>query len=300
MLKIAFSSLYSHPLPEGHRFPMEKYSMLPEQLLYEGTITRENLFEPTPLQDALILNTHDEDYFSRLTRQELSKSEIRAIGFPLSSQLVEREICIAGGSIQAALMANLYGIGMNIAGGTHHAFRARGEGFCLLNDLAITANYLLNEGIAKKIFIVDLDVHQGNGTASIFSGSEQVFTFSMHGEKNYPHRKENSHLDISLANGTSDKEYLYLLEYHLDSILERIKPDFILYQCGVDVLSSDQLGRLALTMEGVKSRDKMVLSKAKRSAIPIMCCMGGGYSKQIRVIVEAHAQVFRLAQELYF
>jgi len=300
MLKIAFSSLYSHPLPEGHRFPMEKYSMLPEQLLYEGTITRENLFEPIPLQDALILSTHDEDYFSRLTRQELSKSEIRAIGFPLSSQLVEREICIGGGSIQAAQMANLNGIGMNIAGGTHHAFRARGEGFCLLNDLAITANYLLNEGIAKNILIVDLDVHQGNGTASIFSGSEQVFTFSMHGEKNYPHRKENSHLDISLADGTSDKEYLYLLEYHLDSILERKKPDFILYQCGVDVLSSDQLGRLALTMEGVKSRDKMVLSKAKRSVIPIMCCMGGGYSKQIRVIVEAHAQVFRLAQELYF
>lgn len=300
MLKIAFSSLYSHPLPEGHRFPMEKYSMLPEQLLYEGTITRENLFEPTPLQDALILSTHDEDYFSRLTRQELSKSEIRAIGFPLSSQLIEREICIAGGSIQAAQMANLNGIGMNIAGGTHHSFRARGEGFCLLNDLAITANYLLNEGIAKNILIVDLDVHQGNGTASIFSGSEQVFTFSMHGEKNYPHRKENSHLDISLADGTSDKEYLYLLEYHLDSILERKKPDFILYQCGVDVLSSDQLGRLALTMEGVKSRDKMVLSKAKRRAIPIMCCMGGGYSKQIRVIVEAHAQVFRLAQELYF
>jgi len=269
MLKIAFSSLYSHPLPEGHRFPMEKYSMLPEQLLYEGTITRENLFEPAPIQDAPILSTHDEVYFSRLKRQ-------------------------------AALMANLNGIGMNIAGGTHHAFRGRGEGFCLLNDLAITANYLLNEGIAKNILIVDLDVHQGNGTASIFSGSEQVFTFSMHGEKNYPHRKENSHLDISLADGTSDKEYLYLLEYHLDSIFESKEPDFILYQCGVDVLSSDQLGRLALTMEGVKARDKMVLSKAKGSAIPIMCCMGGGYSKQIRVIVEAHAQVFRLAQELYF
>lgn len=300
MLKIAFSSLYSHSLPAGHRFPMEKYELLPEQLLYEGTVTQENFFVPGMIADRWILNTHSPEYLEKLKSLQLSKSEIRATGFPLSQVLVEREINILSGSIEAALFALEFGIAMNIAGGTHHAFSDRGEGFCLLNDLAITANYLLENQLAKKVLVIDLDVHQGNGTASILGKRTDVFTFSMHGEKNYPHRKEQSHLDCGLQDKTGDNEYLSKLGASLDQIFSQFDPDFILYQCGVDVLESDQLGRLSLTIEGVKQRDKTVLNLARDLKIPIMCCMGGGYSKRLTHIVEAHAQVFRLAQEMYF
>jgi acetoin utilization deacetylase AcuC-like enzyme len=300
MLKIALSPIFAHPLPEGHRFPMEKYSLLPEQLLFEGTVSESNFFMPQPVADELILTTHEDNYLTRLKNLDLTKAEIRAIGFPLSMPLIEREICIAGGSVQAACYAKEFGIGMNIAGGTHHAFFNRGEGFCILNDLAITANYLLKAQLAKKILIVDLDVHQGNGTASLFRENPSVFTFSMHGEKNYPHRKESSDLDLGLADGTDDATYLSLLDLHLKRILDLEQPDFMLYQSGVDVLESDQLGRLSLTLAGVHARDRLVLSTAKSHSIPIMCCMGGGYSKRIRDIVDAHAQVFRLAQDLFF
>jgi acetoin utilization deacetylase AcuC-like enzyme len=300
MLKIAWSPSYAHSLPAGHRFPMEKYLLLPDQLRYEGTADDSNFFEPSPLDFNWILNTHSKPYVEKLTALQLSKSEIRATGFPLSQELVNREIQIAGGSVQAALFALEFGIGMNIAGGTHHAFSDRGEGFCLLNDIAITANYLLENRLAKKILVIDLDVHQGNGTAELFQGRNDVFTFSMHGEKNYPHRKESSHLDIGLADGTSDNDYLRILEFQLNSIVDQFFPDFIIYQSGVDVLATDQLGRLALSLDGVNARDKMVLKLAKEIKAPIMCCMGGGYSKQIKDIIEGHAQVYRLAQDLYF
>ena len=300
MLKIALSPIFAHPLPEGHRFPMEKYSLLPEQLLFEGTVTDSNFFIPQPVEDELILTTHEAGYLTRLKNLELSKAEIRAIGFPLSMPLIEREICIAGGSVQAARYAKEFGIGMNVAGGTHHAFSNRGEGFCILNDLAITANYLLKYKIARKVLIVDLDVHQGNGTATLFRDNPLVFTFSMHGKKNYPHRKESSDLDIGLADGTDDATYMSILDLNLKRIMDLEQPDFILYQSGVDVLETDQLGRLSLTLAGVHARDRLVLSTARAQGIPIMCCMGGGYSKRIRDIVDAHAQVFRLAQDLFF
>lgn len=300
MLKVAWTESYVHPLPAGHRFPMEKYNLLPEQLIYEGTLARENFFKPELLDEKWILNSHKREYFNRLTKLELSKSEVRAMGFPLSADLVKREIQIASGSVHAAVYALSHGIGMNIAGGTHHAFSDRGEGFCLLNDIAITANYLLENRLASRILIVDLDVHQGNGTAEIFKERSAIFTFSMHGEKNYPHRKEKSNLDIGLADGTGDLEYLKRLNQTLPWILEKFEPDFLIYQCGVDVLESDQLGRLNLSLNGVKERDKMVLTFAKNNQIPIMCCMGGGYSKHIKDIIDAHVQVFRLAQELYF
>ncbi|MDA1268804.1 MAG: histone deacetylase [Bacteroidetes bacterium] len=300
MLKIALSPIFAHPLPEGHRFPMEKYSLLPEQLLFEGTVSESNFFLPELPAEELILTTHQESYLTRLKNLELSKAEIRAIGFPLSNPLIEREICIAGGSVQAACFAKNFGIGMNVAGGTHHAFYNRGEGFCILNDLAITANYLLNFKLAQKVLIVDLDVHQGNGTASLFRDNSSVFTFSMHGEKNYPHRKERSDLDIGLADGTDDATYMGILDLHLKRIMDLEQPDFILYQSGVDVLSTDLLGRLSLTLAGVHARDRLVLTIAKTQGVPIMCCMGGGYSERLRDIVDAHAQVFRLAQDLFF
>ena len=299
MLKVAHSPLYAHSLPQGHRFPMEKYELLPEQLLYEGTLTGENFFIPEILDEKWIFNTHDPNYFRRLKNLELTKSEIRATGFPLSHELVKREIQIAGGSVQAAVFALEHGIGMNIAGGTHHAFTNRGEGFCLLNDLAITANYLLENKLAKRVLIVDLDVHQGNGTAEILQDRTDIFTFSIHSAKNYPQRKEKSNLDIALPDGTEDEEYLFQLKTTLSIILDQFSPDFILYQCGVDVLGTDQLGRLNMSQKGIRMRDEFVLSNAKNLQIPIMCCMGGGYSRQIKVIIEAHAQVFRLAQELY-
>ncbi len=300
MLKIALSPVFAHALPEGHRFPMEKYSLLPEQLLFEGTVSDSNFFVPQLVADEWILTTHESNYVERLKKLELTKAEIRSIGFPLSEALIAREICIAAGSVQAACFAKEFGIGMNIAGGTHHAFANRGEGFCILNDLAITANYLLGSKLAQKILIVDLDVHQGNGTAALFQENPSVFTFSMHGEKNYPHRKEKSDLDIGLADGTDDATYLSLLDRNLKKLIDEVQPDFVLYQSGVDVLASDQLGRLSLSLAGIHARDKLVLSTAKAQQIPIMCCMGGGYSKRIKDIVDAHAQVFRLAQDLFF
>ncbi|MFT4855321.1 MAG: acetoin utilization deacetylase AcuC-like enzyme [Algoriphagus sp.] len=300
MLKIAYSKCYSHPLPAGHRFPMEKYEILPGQLIYEGIVDSANFFEPKALDKKWILNTHSSAYWDKLQNLTLSKSEIRMTGFPLSKALVDREIIIAGGSVQAAHFAIEYGIAMNIAGGTHHAFYAHGEGFCLLNDIAITANYLIDNRLASKILVIDLDVHQGNGTAALFPNSKDVFTFSMHGEKNYPHRKEQSSLDSPLPDGIKDGAYLNLLAKNLELINSKISPEFIIYQCGVDVLESDKLGRLGLTISGVRERDLMILNYARQFKAPILCCMGGGYSPQVSKIVDAHTQVYRLAQELFF
>jgi acetoin utilization deacetylase AcuC-like enzyme len=300
MLKIAWSSDYCHPLPSGHRFPMEKYNLLPEQLLYEGTIQESNFFQPGLLKEEWIVNTHLQTYLDKLKSVNLNKSEIRKTGFPLSHDLVQREIQIMQGSVQASVFALEFGIAMNIAGGTHHAFADRGEGFCLLNDIAIASNYLLENNLAKKILVVDLDVHQGNGTASIFLENSSVFTFSMHGASNYPLHKETSDLDIGLPDKTGDAQYLKILKETLPGLIDSFEPDFIMYQSGVDVLDSDKLGRLGMSIAGCKERDKIVLELAKINSIPIMCCMGGGYSEKLSYIIEAHANTFRLAQDLYF
>jgi len=300
MLKIAWSPIYKHPLPEKHRFPMLKYELLPEQLLYEGTIDPENFFEPTPLPEKYILTTHNANYWQKLQSQSLTKAEIRRTGFPLSKQLIEREITIMHGTLLAAKYALQYGCSFNIAGGTHHAFTDRGEGFCLLNDIAIAANYLLNENLVEKILVVDLDVHQGNGTAQIFQNDKRVFTFSMHGAKNYPMQKEQSDLDIGLPDGTEDHFYLKVLQENLNILLEKVEPDFIFFQSGVDVLKTDQLGRLGMTIDGCKERDRIVLEACKRDGIPVTASMGGGYSKRIADIVEAHANTYRLAQGIFF
>jgi acetoin utilization deacetylase AcuC-like enzyme len=300
MLKIAWSPLFAHPLPKGHRFPMEKYDLLPEQLIYEGTIREENLFTPGSLNKEWIVNTHDSGYFQRLQDLELSKSEIRKTGFPLSEELVRREIHIMDGSVQACLFALQYGVAMNIAGGTHHAFTDKGEGFCLLNDIAISANYLLDHGLARQVLVVDLDVHQGNGTAEIFANKPEVFTFSMHGAANYPLHKEKSDLDIGLPDGIGDGAYLKILRENLEPLIDRVKPDFIIFQSGVDVLKNDKLGRLALSIDGCRERDRTILEIAQKNRIPVMCCMGGGYSEKLSNILEAHANTYRLAQEIFF
>ena len=300
MLKIAFHPIYKHPLPEGHRFPMEKYELLPQQLLHEGTCNGDNFFVPTQPNDKYILAVHDPEYYYDLVNITLDQRKARKIGFPLSEILVEREVIIADGTIKASESALKYGIAMNIAGGTHHAYTNRGEAFCLLNDQAIGARYLQKNGLAKKILIVDLDVHQGNGTAEIFKNDRSVFTFSMHGKNNYPFKKEQSDLDIALENNTNDLSYLNLLRGTLPKLIDKEAPDFIYYLCGVDVIATDKLGKLALTVEGCKERDRFVLQLCKTNNIPVMCSMGGGYSPDIKTIVDAHANTFRLAQEIYF
>ena len=300
MLKIAYHPSYMHNLPEGHRFPMDKYDLLPKQLLYEGTCTEENFFEPTILDSKYLLLVHDAAYVSHLLNGTLDQKSVRKIGFPLSEQLAAREMIIADGTVKASKFALTYGIGMNIAGGTHHAFTNRGEGFCMLNDQAIGARYLQEKGIVKKILIVDLDVHQGNGTAEIFKEDATVFTFSMHGKNNYPFRKETSDLDISLDNGTNDDVYLSILKETLSKLIKMQQPDFIYYLCGVDVIETDKLGKLSLSVEGCKERDRHVLQCCKERAIPVMCSMGGGYSPDIKTIVNAHANTFRVAREIFF
>lgn len=300
MLKIAYSEEYTHPLPPNHRFPMEKYNLLPEQLLYEGTITEENLFAPGVLSESDILGIHTSEYWEKLKNLKLNRQEERKTGFPLSEALVKRERIINQGTIDAANFALKNKVAMNIAGGTHHAFTDRGEGFCLLNDIAIAANYLLKNNKSKQILVVDLDVHQGNGTAEIFRNDSRVFTFSMHGKRNYPMHKEKSDLDVELEDGCDDSTYLKLLEKHLPALINSVQPDFLFFQSGVDVLATDKLGRLGMTIQGCKTRDKIVFNTCKTHNIPVVTSMGGGYSEKISHILEAHANTYRVAQEIFF
>jgi acetoin utilization deacetylase AcuC-like enzyme len=299
MLKIAYHPIYAHPLPEGHRFPMLKYELIPAQLLYEGMIQPENLFEPAPTTEDNIIKTHDERYWLQLKNLTLPVKEQRRIGFPLNAQLVEREIRIAQGTIDGAKYALQFGVAFNVAGGTHHAGSNWGEGFCLLNDQAIAANYLLNNNLAKRILIIDLDVHQGNGTAEIFKNEPNVFTFSMHGDKNFPFRKEQSDLDIPLEDGTDDETFLRKLREALKFVFSKQKPDFVFYLAGVDVLKSDKLGKLALSLIACKQRDQIVLETCILHKVPVQVSMGGGYSPAIKTIVDAHCNTFRVAFDLY-
>jgi acetoin utilization deacetylase AcuC-like enzyme len=300
MFKLAYSPIYAHPLPEGHRFPMLKYELIPKQLLYEGSITEENLFEPNLAIDKEILLTHEKDYLQQLKSLSLDKAHIRRIGFPLSEELVTRELCLIQGTLDCALFALQHGVSINIAGGTHHAFANKGEGFCLLNDMAFAANALLQRKLVQTVLIIDLDVHQGNGTAAIFKGNKSVFTFSMHGKDNYPFHKEESDLDVPLENGMKDEPYLTLLKNNLEKILDQVRPDFIFYLCGVDVLGTDKLGKLNLTEEGCKQRDSLIFNMSKSLKVPVACAMGGGYSPKISDIVNAHCNTIRSAQRIFF
>lgn len=300
MLKIAYSPIYQHSLPEGHRFPMLKYELIPQQLLYEGTCTPENFFSPNPVDEKWILRTHSKAYWEDLKNLRLDAKMIRKIGFPLSEQLVLRETIITQGSIDCSVYALKYRISMNVAGGTHHAYTDRGEGFCLLNDVAITSNYLLDKGLAMKILIIDLDVHQGNGTAEIFQHESRVFTFSMHGKENYPLHKEHSDLDIELKTYIKDEEYLAILFETLPKLIEEQKPDFLFYISGVDILETDRLGKLSVSIQGCYRRDEFVFEQSKINKLPIVVAMGGGYSPKITDIIEAHCNTFRLAEKMFF
>ena len=299
MIKIAYSPIYCHQLPPGHRFPMLKYELIPEQLLYEGTIGQDNLFVPKKCAEIDVLRTHEQEYFDKLIHQQLSPSEQRKIGFPQSPELMERELVITQGTIDCALWALENGCALNIAGGTHHAFAERGEGFCLLNDIAVASHYLLHHSLAHKILVVDLDVHQGNGTAKLMEQEDRVFTFSMHGKNNYPFHKETSDLDIPLPDGISGQEYLHILDQTLVPLLDTVQPDFIFYLSGVDILSTDKFGKFKVSMEECKKRDERVFQAARDNNIPIAVSMGGGYSPDINDILQSHCNTFRAASHLY-
>lgn len=299
MLKIAHHTAYIHPLREGHRFPMVKYELIPAQLLYEGVVNKNNFFEPSLADLDTCCLAHDKNYVQQLFDLTLDAKMVRRIGFPLSTSLVERERYILDGTIQSALYALQYGVSFNTAGGTHHAGYDYGEGFCLMNDQAVAAQYLLKEGHARKILIIDLDVHQGNGTAHIFQNNPNVFTFSMHGAKNFPFIKEKSDLDIELIDGIEDEEYLALLTRYLQQLFDEVKPDFVFYQAGVDILSSDKLGKLKVSKRGCEKRDFLVINLCFELGIPIQISMGGGYSTHIRDIVDAHVMTYKTAVDIF-
>lgn len=300
MLRIAWSPIYRYELPEGHRFPMAKYEVLPEQLLYEGTVREHQFFHPAPLDEDTALCTHTKEYWDKLDNVTLTPNEVRAIGFPVNEKFVQRGRHIAQGTIDCALYALEHGVAMNVAGGTHHAYAGHGEGYCCFNDQAVAARYLLQQGLASRILIVDLDVHQGNGTAHIFRDEPRVFTFSMHGERNYPLRKETSDLDIGLPDGLDDRPYLSLLREHLPRIAGQFQPDFVFFQAGVDILDTDKLGRLQVSRAGCRERDRIVFEFCRSNRLPVAVSMGGGYSIRLADIVEAHANTFRTAQEVFF
>ena len=300
MLKIAFDPIFKHHLKVGHRFPMEKYELIPENLLRKNICKSDNFFSPSPIKKQLLLSTHEEDYYNNLINLSLSKLHTRQIGFPLSEDLIMREHVIAQGTIQNTRYAQQYGVSMNIAGGTHHAFRDRPGAFCMLNDQAIASNYLIDNNLAKRVMIVDLDVHQGDGTASIFEHQDSVFTISFHGEKNYPFKKQNSDFDLPFDDNTDDRAYLNALEKHLPRLVDLFEPDFMFYLAGVDVLKTDKIGRLGLSMAGCKARDRFVLTLCKEQNIPVQVSMGGGYSVQLKNIIDAHSNTFELAQEIFF
>jgi acetoin utilization deacetylase AcuC-like enzyme len=299
MFPIAFHPIYQHPLPEGHRFPMLKYELLPQQLVHEGTAFQANFFEPEICDLRPVLAIHKQEYVNDLIQLTLDSKAARKIGFPLSKELVERELRIAQGTIMCAKKSFDTKVSFNIAGGTHHAYSTHGEAFCLLNDQAIAAQFLLDNKLAKKILIIDLDVHQGNGTAEIFTGNSNVFTFSTHGKTNYPFKKETSDLDIAFDDNTSDEEFLKVISTVTPKLIESEKPDFIFYLAGVDILASDKLGKLSCSLEGCKKRDELVFQFCSQYQIPIQVSMGGGYSPDIKTIIEAHANTYRVAKNIF-
>jgi acetoin utilization deacetylase AcuC-like enzyme len=300
MFPIAFHPIFKHPLPEGHRFPMLKYELLPQQLLHEGITQKSDFFEPEIIPIESVLRVHAKEYVSDLLQLTLEPKATRKIGFPLSKELVERELRIAQGTIIGAEKAFETKVAFNIAGGTHHAYSNRGEAFCLLNDQAIASQYLLDKKLVKKVLIIDLDVHQGNGTAEIFQKNDKVFTFSTHGKSNYPFKKETSDLDIAFDDNTSDDEFLKTISTFIPKLIEQQKPDFIFYLAGVDILASDKLGKLGCSIDGCKKRDEIVFQNCNRYQIPVQVSMGGGYSPDIKTIIDAHANTYRAAKDILF
>lgn len=296
--KLFYSPYYYADIGEGHVFPIKKFELVRDILLDEGTLQKKEIIEPKPAKFEDVTLVHTEDYVTRLKNGTLDKKEVRRLGLPWSESLVRRTFLAVSGTISASFSALENGISSNLAGGTHHAFPDRGEGFCVMNDVAVAIRVLQRENLAKRFLIVDCDVHQGNGTAFIFQTEEEIFTFSMHGEKNYPLFKEKSNLDIELRDGTADAEYLEILNEALPRIFLH-NPDIVFYLGGADPFENDKLGRLSLTLEGLKKRDEMVLRFAKEHGVPIVTTMSGGYAKDIKDTVEIHCNTIRAVKRVF-
>jgi acetoin utilization deacetylase AcuC-like enzyme len=297
--RIYYSPYYYADIGDGHVFPIKKFELVRDRLLADGTIVGDEIFAPDPVAVGDLLLVHTEDYITRLRDGELTPKEVRKLGLPWSESLVRRSFHAILGTINAAKDCLTTRVASNLAGGTHHAYPDRGEGFCVLNDVAVAIRVLQRDGVAKRFLIVDLDVHQGDGTAFIFRDDPDVFTFSMHGAKNYPLFKQPSSLDIELADNTADEEYLETLDHALSRVILH-DPDVIFYLAGADPYEKDKLGRLALSIEGLRKRDEMVLSFARDRGVPIVTTMSGGYAADIEDTVEIHANTIRAVKSVYF
>jgi acetoin utilization deacetylase AcuC-like enzyme len=295
---VSYTPYYYADIGEGHVFPIRKFELVRDRLLAEGTLAPREIVEPRQAAVEDVLLVHTEDYVTRLRAGALTPRELRRLGLPWSKALVRRSFLATGGTMAAARAALREGVGSNLAGGTHHAFPDHGEGFCVLNDVAVAVRVLRRDRLARRAAVVDLDVHQGNGTAAIFEGDASVFTFSMHGAKNYPLFKTRSSLDVELADGTGDEEYLETLARQLPRVFEHA-PDIVFYLGGADPYAGDKLGRLALTTAGLRARDEMVLRACRDRGVPVATVMSGGYAADIGDTVEIHCNTIRAARSIF-
>ncbi len=300
MLHAWSSAQYTFPLPPGHRFPIEKYDRLRQRVLDEGIVHERTLHDPARVPLEHLLRVHTSDYVEGFVGGTLAAADVRRIGFPWSTELVERSLRAAGGTCEAAAFAVEHGLAMNLAGGTHHAFPDHGEGFCVFNDVAVAIRALQSSGRIARAAIIDLDVHQGNGTHAIFAGDTSVFTFSMHGGRNYPFHKVPGNLDVELDDGTGDDAYLSRLERELPGVLSRARADLVVYLAGADVHADDKLGRLRLSTEGLARRDVLVLQHCREVGIPVAITIAGGYGRDVDTTVSLHAQTARIAAQFAY
>jgi acetoin utilization deacetylase AcuC-like enzyme len=298
-VRLFYTDVFVLPLPAGHRFPMEKYARLRAALLADGNFEESDFQLPAPASNEQLALAHDLDYIRRVSTGELSETAQKAIGFPWSPGMVERSRRSAGATIGACRRALAEGIAANLAGGTHHAFRDHGEGFCVFNDAAVAARVVQQEGLVERLLIVDCDVHQGNGTASILAGDDSIFTFSMHGARNYPFAKEQSDIDIELPDGCRDDAYLLRLDEGLDTAFDLARPDLVIYLAGADPYHDDRLGRLGLTIAGLAERDRRVFDRCRSHGLPVAIAMAGGYARQIDDTVTIHCNTLRLGKAIF-
>ncbi len=295
-MQLFYTDVFVLPLPAGHRFPMEKYSRLRESLLASGEFSPADFHLPHAATDKELSRAHDLNYIHAVSHGQLEKTAEKQIGFPWSTGMVERSRRSAGATIGACRAALEDGVAANLAGGTHHAFRDHGEGFCVFNDAAVAARAMQAEGRVERVLIVDCDVHQGNGTANILRGDDSIFTFSIHGARNYPFDKEESDLDIELPDGCSDAAYLLQLAHGLDTAFDLARPDLVIYLAGADPYQDDRLGRLSLSFDGLAERDRHVFTRCREHGTPAAIAMAGGYARNIDDTVRIHATTIRLAR----
>ncbi|WP_373649143.1 histone deacetylase [Schlesneria sp. DSM 10557] len=298
-MRFYYTDEFVLPLPPTHRFPMQKYTLLRERIMTSGVITHPQLIRPAAATDEQLLRVHSPEYLRRVVTGELTERDLRRLGFPWSPELVERSRRSSGATIEASRAALSEGCAVNLAGGTHHAYRDRCEGFCLFNDSVVAARELQASGLVSNVLVIDCDVHQGNGTASLVRDDPTIYAFSIHSERNYPQPKEVSDLDIGLPDGTEDAEYLAALQYGLKTIFREFAPDMAIYLAGADPYHGDRLGRLALSLDGLGQRDRMVLEACRERSVPVAISMAGGYCPDISQIVDCHFQTVTIASQLF-